>query len=511
MKKTIICAALLALATGRLAGEVALPDIIADGMVLQRGTPVKIWGTSAVGEKVCVSIAGASVETAAGTNGAWMVELPAMESGGPHEITVKGENTIVVKDVLVGEVWLCSGQSNMSHQLKHFAQFPGINEDLEAADNPRLRFYCKQNKQIWVKSSREVALATSGVGYYLGRFLEKELDAPVGIIVAAQGGTNIEGWLPRDVVEASDWGRDMIEARDSEEYKQAKIALDKERKDWEYKRGMWQMSTAVGFEDSGPYPEPPVAPQIIARNSYGIGGLYDGILKPVAPYTIRGFAWYQGEANVGDTNYKNKQNLLVKTWRDVWGQGDLPFFCVQITAGGYKKDFTVLPEFWEQQFESAREIGSGGIVCTIDIGEPTFNIHPPNKPEVGRRLSLIALAKAYGRDDVVWSGPTYKGIKVEGGSMRIQFEHADDGLETSDGNPPAWFEVAGADGKFTPAQAAIDGSEVVVRADAVKKPVAARYSWSQAPGYTAGVAGPTGPVPNLINKAGLPAYPFRTK
>lgn len=509
MKNKLMMAIFLAAAVPAFAA-VKLPDVISSGMVLQRSVPVKIWGAADPGEKVTVQIAGAKAEAVADTNGSWMVSLPSMEAGGPHEMTVSASNTIKLADILVGEVWLCSGQSNMSHPTRNFDLFSGVKDDVAAADFPKLRFFPNGNQKTWAACTPESANNVSAVGFYFGRELVQALDGvPVGIVVSAQIGSHIERWLPLDTIETTDWGKDIVAAKDSEEMKLARAAHREKHGEWRTLKQMWEMSTAVGMEDAGTVPPLPKAPEILRKDRM-LSDLFEGMLKPVIPYTVRGFLWYQGEANVGDADYAEKQALLISTWRKLWGQGDLPFYFVQIAPCGYKADKGVLPEFWEQQARAARAVPNSELAATIDIGEPTFNIHPPNKREVGRRLSLIALAKTYGKSDIVWSGPTFKAMEVQGDSVRVKFDNIGSGLAIAGDGPLAWFEVAGADGKFASAEAVIDGDAVVVKSGAVKAPVAVRYAWTQTPGYTAGVAGPTGPLANLINKEGLPAYPFRS-
>ncbi|NLE41308.1 MAG: sialate O-acetylesterase [Lentisphaerae bacterium] len=511
MKKHLTWLALLPALALTAHAEVTLPDVFASGMVLQRETPVAVWGSAAPGETVRVAIADASAEAVAGTNGAWRVDLPAMPAGGPHTMTVAGKNTVQLKDVLVGEVWLCSGQSNMSHPIKFYDIHPGVKEDIAAADFPTLRLYCKQTGHRWAPCSPATLPDFSAVPFYFGRELLRELDVPVGLVVCAQIGSAIEQWIPMDEIEKSDWGRKMIEVQASEAFKAAQLELRRENEAWTKKRQMWEMSVAVGMEDSGQVPLRKPVPALIARNQRQLGNLFSSSLAPVIPYSVRGFAWYQGEANVGDADYAEKLELMVATWRRLWGQGAIPFHSVQIAPCGYKADFFVLPDFWEQQMRAAKAMGVSWVVPSIDIGEPTFNIHPPNKREFGRRLARSALANTYGRKDVAWSGPVFKSAAREGSALRLQFHHADGGLAASDGQPLAWFEVAGKDGKFASASAMIEGDAVVVSgAPAIAEPVAVRYAWRQTPGYTAGVFGPTGPVPNLVNSAGLPAYPFQT-
>ena len=509
--KRMVTLAVMAATAATAHAEVKLPDVFASGMVLQREMPVAVWGSANPAEKVRVTIAVASAEAVAGTNGAWRVNLPAMPAGGPHTMIVAGENTVELKDVLVGEVWLCSGQSNMSHPIKIYDFFPGVKEDMASADFPKLRLYNKQTGHRWAPCSPTTLPDSSAVPFYFGRELLKELDVPVGIIVCAQIGSSIERWIPMAEIEMTDWGRKMVEVQASDEFKAAQAELRRDSDEWTKKRQMWEMSVAVGMEDSGQVPLRKPVPTLVARYQRQFSDLFNGSLAPVIPYTVRGFAWYQGEANVGDTDYAEKLQLMVSTWRSRWGQGAIPFHSVQIAPCGFKADFFILPDFWEQQMRAAKAMGASWVVPSIDIGEPTFNIHPPNKREFGRRLALSALANSYGRKDVVGSGPVFKSVKQEGRALRIQFDHVGGGLASSDDKPLAWFEVAGKDGKFAPASATIEGDAVVVSGGAVAEPAAVRYAWRQTPGYTAGVFGPTGPVPNLVNKAGLPAYPFQAQ
>lgn len=492
--------------------EVKLPDVFASGMVLQRETPVAVWGMADPGEKVSVAIAGATTEAVAGTHGAWRVNLPAMPAGGPFTLMVKGANTLELNDVLVGEVWLCSGQSNMSHPIKVYEFFPGVKEDIAAADFPKLRLYNKQTGNRWSPCTPGSLANFSAIPFYFGRKLLQELDVPVGIVVCAQIGSSIERWIPMEEIKKSDWGRKMIEIQASDAFKSARTKFRRDNDEWLKKRQMWEMSVAVGMEDSAQVPLRKPVPTLVAQYERQLGDLFSSSINPVVPYTVRGMAWYQGEANVGDTDYDEKLKLMVSTWRSRWGQGALPFLSVQIAPCGYKADFSILPEFWEQQERAAKEMGESWVVPSIDIGEPTFNIHPPNKREFGRRLALSALVNAYGREDIVGAGPVFKSVTREDGKFRIEFDHVGSGLAASDGKPLAWFEVAGKDGKFMSAVAAIEGDTVVVSGESsLADLVAVRYAWYQAAGYTAGVFGPTGPVPNLINKEGLPAYPFRTE
>ncbi len=431
--------------------DVKLPKVLGDHMVLQRGRPVRVWGWADPGEKVTVSLGAHKAAATAGEDGAWAVTLPAMKAGGPHEMTVAGNNTLVLRDILIGEVWVCSGQSNMEWRL---VASRGGYEAIRTADYPRIRLFhlprlfsdepVADVKTSWRVCSPKTVSWFSGVGYFFGRELHKELDVPVGLMMSAVGGTRIEPWTP-----------------------------------------------AVGVKS---------VPELAGKDKPVDGKLYNGMIHPLVPMAIRGVIWYQGEGNLDDGwIYYHRMRALINGWRTAWGQGDFPFYYVQLAPlnwGPSARPGTALPKIWEAQTAALR-VPNTGMVVTNDIGN-TGRAHPRNKQDVGKRLALWALAKTYGKKDVIYSGPLYKAMKVEGSAIRITFRHAHGGLASRDGKALTWFTIAGADKRFVPAKAEIDGKSVVVSSDAVKEPVAVRFGWHQ-------IA-----EPNLMNKAGLPASTFRT-
>ncbi len=505
----LVCCSLLA-GFPAVRAEVKLPDVLRSGMVMQRDEPVALWGTADPAEAVQVKLGAATVKTVADAKGSWQVRLPAMAAGGPHELSVTGKNTVTLTDILFGEVWLCAGQSNMSFPLKPFDFYDGVREDMAKADFPLLRLY-NPAEPGWKTCTPQAVGKFSATPFYFGRYLHQELKVPVGLVVCAQISTPIETWISPDEIKASVWGRKMIEDRDSQALADAKDEYRKKMDEWKPRKQAWDMAVAFGLEDPGPLPQKVVAPAIISESERSFGGCFESLVEPVIPLAIRGFIWYQGEANLRDCNYLDKMKTLVTSWRRRWNQDKmLPFYFVQIAPYSPFIDRTTLPRFWDVQAVAAREIPDSAVVCTIDIGDPPINIHPPNKRELGRRLGLVALARTYGRSDVVWSGPVFRGMKIEKNKARIRFDRVGGGLVSRDGKPLAWFQVSGDDKKFVEAKAEIEGDSVVVWSDGVQKPVAVRYAWHQTPGYTLGTIGPTGPVPNLVNKEGLPAFPFRT-
>ena len=498
---------LLPLLPGTCMADVAMPPVFHDGMVIQCDQPVAVWGTASAGEKVKVTLAGKMAEASAGQDGRWLAKLPAPPAGGPHQMTVAGNNTISFSDVLSGEVWIFAGQSNVRFPTKALI-FHGVQEDLAGANLPQLRFYTHDPKMQWVACTPETAGDFGGSAFYFGRELQRQLGVPVGIIMAAQNGAYIERFIPKSDVEQTDWGRKIIQTKQTPEFIQAREQFQAQRAKRKRAKDLYDMGEIFSVGDPGQYPPQVVAPEIVAANDRDFGDLFTTIITPIMPYTVRGFAWYQGEANVFDRDYAKKMQTLVASWRTNWGK-DLPMYFMQIAPFSYSKDHTALPLFWETQYAAARNIPGTAIACSVDLGEPPVNIHPPNKREVGRRLALLAMARTYGKN-VADSGPVYKQMKIESGKVEIEFDHVGGGLAASDGRPLAWFRVAGQDKKFVDAQAQIDGDRVVVSSPNVAAPVAVRYAWDDMPGYSGGVEGPTGPLPNLANKDGLPAFPFRT-
>lgn len=463
---TFLCAAVIAVAASAAQAAVKLPSIIGDNMVLQRDQAVPIWGWDEPGTEVTVTLGDATAKAKANDDGKWMVELPAMKAGGPHTMTVAGTDSVKVTDILVGEVWLCSGQSNMEWTVSRSLN---PEEERQAANYPKIRHIkiphvpaAEPQQDVassgWQVCSPDTVSSFTAVGYYFGRKLHKELDCPIGLIGSNWGGTRIEPWTPPV-------GFQKVPA-----LKSIADKLDE-------------------------FPAKAANGNIVHQSPLA---LYNGMISPLVPYAIRGAIWYQGESNNGEGMlYHEKMKALIAGWRALWNDEDMPFYFVQLAPFRYgNRDPHALPGIWEAQ-SATLSVPHTGMAVTTDIGN-TRDIHPKNKQEVGRRLALWALAKNYGHDDLVYSGPLYKSHKVEGDKIRISFDHVGDGLAARDGKPLTHFQIAGPDNDFVDAKATIDGDTVVVSADSVDQPTAVRFGWDQEA------------EPNLSNKNGLPASPFRT-
>ncbi len=447
--------------------EVKLPSVIGEDMVLQQGRPVPIWGWAEPGEEVTVAIAGQSLSTKAGDDGRWRVTLAKLAVGDPLEMTVTGSSgtTLTLKNILVGEVWIASGQSNMQMSV---AGSNNAAEEIAAANHPNIRLFtvprvtaeepqtnCGGN---WSGCSPKTVPNFSAVAYYFGRHLHKELGVPIGLINTSWGGTPSESWASRA----------SLEAKPS-----LKPLLDR-----------WDQS-AANDENQRKSPHRPA-------------NLYNAMIAPLIPYAMRGAIWYQGESNVGRAyQYRTIFPTMIANWRAEWGQGEFPFGLVQLAPFRYGgQDPANCAELWEAQLLTVKHAPNIGMAVTTDIGN-IRDIHPKNKQDVGLRLGLWALATNYGKD-LVYSGPIYNWMTIEGDQIRLTFDHVGSGLTSRDGQPLSHFTIAGADEKFHPATAEIDGNTIVVRSDQVSNPVAVRFAWTD----TA--------LPNLMNKEGLPASPFRT-
>ncbi len=427
--RILTCCALLASWSALAAAAVKLPAVIGDNMVLQRGRPVPIWGWAGKGEEVTVAVAGQSLTTKADDQGRWKVVLDKLDVGEPLEMTVQGSSgsTLTLKNILVGEVWVCSGQSNMEFPLN---AGKNAKEEAAAAQYPKIRlFTVKKNNtpqpQIdcsgnWTECSPATVGGFSAVAYFFGRDVFQQLGVPVGLIHTSWGGTPAQLWTSRPVLEAN--------------------------------------AALKGLVPGG-------------------SGLYNGMIAPLIPYAIRGAIWYQGESNIGGAyQYRTLFPAMIANWRTDWGQGDFPFGFVQIAPFFYGgQDPALCAELREAQLLTLAASPNTGMAVTMDIGD-LKDIHPKNKQDVGKRLALWALAKVYGQK-LVYSGPIYKSMAIEGRKIRLQFDHVGGGLISSDGKPLVDFTIAGADQKFVPATAEIDGDSIVVHSDQIAEPVAVRYAW----------------------------------
>lgn len=494
----------LSLSNDRAIADVALPAIFADNMVLQRDQPVPVWGTADAEEKVTVSFAGQTKSTAADANGKWKVTLDALKaSAEPASLKITGNNAIALNNVLVGEVWIGSGQSNMQWAVR---QGKDPEKEAAAANFPNIRLFeiprthsARPQDDVnakWDVCTPERIPGFSAVLYFFGRELHKELDVPIGLIQSAWGGTRVEPWTPLNgfaQVPALENIYNEASARipGTTQYAEVTDAYVTKLANWLPKaRKQLKENAAIDA-----VPEPPNA--LPAKHQTPIA-LYNSMIHPIIPFAMKGALWYQGESNNGEGMlYYEKKKALIGGWRELWNQGDFPFYFVQIAPYTYGKGReTALPELWEAQ-TACLDIPNTGMAIINDIGN-IKDIHPKNKQEVGRRLSLLALANDYGKDVGVISGPLYRDHQVEGGKISIRFAYAADGLKARDNKELTHFEIAGADGKFVPAKAVAAGTSVIVSSDEVAEPVHVRFAWDQ-------IA-----EPNLVNSAGLPASAFRT-
>ncbi|OGV53071.1 MAG: hypothetical protein A2X45_11485 [Lentisphaerae bacterium GWF2_50_93] len=500
----------------------SMPKIFGDNMVLQRDIPVPVWGTAIKGEEIKVSFNGQVKVAVAGQDGKWMVKLDAMEANTKgEELVVNASNTITFKNVVVGEVWLCSGQSNMTFPLSD--SLTG-NEVIKNSDEDNIRIFNVKTllstvaaddvtpANTWAKASPNTIRSFSAVGYFFAKRLQKELNVTVGLIGSNWGGTRIEPWTPpagfRNIPELkaiSDKVDGWLPSTPQGKLNYSK-AFDNIEK--------WLPEARSAFAVGNRIPEMPSLPGPLANNSSEPTAIYNGMIHGLIPYAIRGAIWYQGEANVNDgVSYLYKMQALIHGWRSVWSQGDFPFYFVQIANYGPCQENPNAYPGWANLREGQRralEIENTGMAVVIDIGNPK-DIHPKNKIDVGERLALWALAKTYRKSDIVFSGPIYKTHKIEGNKVIISFDNVGKGLmvglkkdidptlEVKDGKLGR-FSISDKNKKWFWADASIVGDTVVVSSDKVTEPMNVRYAYQDSPDGA-----------NLYNKNGLPASPFTTE
>jgi len=475
--------------------EIKLPAIIADNMVLQQNTTIKLWGWASAGEKISISASWnkSPVTATAGKEGKWMVSMKTTKAGGPYSIRFTASNTIDVNNVLLGEVWLASGQSNMEFFMaKTSGGYTGVldyQEEIKAADYPLIRMIDVPNKVAdepqndftgkWKICSPQTADTFSAVAYYYARAIHKATGYPCGIINATWGGTPAESWTRKEILE-KDSGLNIILERYKKQCGDYPAAFDK----YKIELDKWKADTSKSKPAA---PREPMGP----RHSNSPCKLYNGMIAPLLPYAIKGVIWYQGEGNAGRAaQYRVLFPAMINNWREDFNNKKMPFYFVQISPHRSQN-----PEIRDAQLYTLRTVAYTGMVVTTDNGD-SLDIHPRNKKLVGERLALWPLKYDYGKKDIVASGPLYKSMKVEGNKIRIAFDNAD-GLVAKDGDLKE-FTIAGEDANFVDARAAIEGNTIVVWSDAVTKPSAVRFAWKNVP------------FPNLYNKADLPASPFRT-
>jgi len=466
-------------------GDVRLPKIFSSHMVLQREIPLPVWGWAGPNESVTVEIADQKVTATADKDGKWQVRLSPLNAGGPYTMTVTGKNKLVFDDILGGDVWFCSGQSNMTVLVREANDGP---KEIAGANDPKIRLFQatyvmahlanQPNSDLsdgfsWYECTPKTVGDFSAIAYFFGRELRKAVDVPIGMIHVSWGATCIDTWCPREVLLQDATGRNSL-------------------KDWD---AAW---AAYRMDKTKKNPSQANNSNEFVTVSNQPAGLFNGAVHPIIPYGIKGVLWYQGEGNTPEPKrYLKLFPAMIRAWRKAWGQGDFPFLYVQL-ANYEKRSPEPSESDWAEFRETqmlAQKTAKTAMITAVDIGDEV-TIHPPNKQEVGRRLALAAQAVAYGKK-VVYRGPVYQSMKIEKGKIRLRFKEVHGGLVVK-GPELKGFAIAGDDKKFVWAKAKIDGNDVVVWSDAVAKPVAARYAWAKNPECT------------LYNTEGLPAFPFRT-
>ncbi|WP_162053404.1 sialate O-acetylesterase [Pontibacter pamirensis] len=494
---------LLLFFSNRLAANIKLPALLSDNMVLQQNTGVTLWGWADPGEAVEVtgSWNNQAVKTNADATGNWQVKLYTPKAGGPYTILFKGNNVIQLNNVLAGEVWICSGQSNM-----HFPVAPIENsgwatgvvnyqEEIAKAGYPQIRMFTVAREVAdepqqdvegnWQVASPATVGDFSAVAYFFAREIYEKTGLPIGLINTSWGGTPAEGWTQKEVLESDADLIPILERYtvDVEKYPEAIEVYREELENWkkesEEAKDRGEKPAAAPREPMGP------------KHHKSPYKLYNAMVAPLLPYTIKGAIWYQGESNAERAyQYRKLFPAMIANWRQGW-KSDFPFYFVQIAPHRSQR-----PEIREAQLLTMQTVPNTGMAVITDAGD-SLDIHPQNKQVVGKRLALWALAKNYGQKNIVYSGPVYKSMQVAKNKIKLSFDHVAGGLVAKDGDLTE-FTIAGADQQFVPAQAKIEGNKVVVWSNEVKNPVAVRFAWERIP------------EPNLYNKAGLPATPFRT-
>lgn len=462
--------------------EVRFAGVFGDHMVLQQQTDAQVWGYAEPGETVTLKYSWVSgpMKAKANEKGIWrsVVETPKAD-GNTHQMEAKSKSgKALVTDILMGEVWICSGQSNMQWKMRGFG-VDHFKEAVQKANKPKIRLCTFPQvlalepqddiKCQWQTCSSRSVMAFSAVAYFFGSKLHEELGVPIGLVSTNWGGSSAQAWVQEEVLrkDFSEFDK-VLDGYSVLKESQGKVAFERVKKN---------------------------APKGLNMTSPSV--LFNGMIRPLVPMAIRGVIWYQGESNVKEPEqYRTLFPTLIRDWREEWGQGEFPFYYVQIAPFHYKSEKKPVALLREAQMMALAEPNTG-MVVTMDVGDET-NIHPKNKQPVGERLALLALAKDYGQKDLVYSGPLYSEKKIKGSEIWLKFDHLGGGLQSRDGESLSHFTIAGKNQKFSPAEAKISGDYVVVTSKAVKSPVAVRFGWGNAD------------APNLMNKEGLPASSFRT-
>ncbi len=511
-KQLCLFVLLALLAPVTCSAELALHPLFSDHGVLQQDQPVPVWGTADPDAEVVVTFGNRRQAVAAGKDGNWMVKLDALDaSAKPVDlVVVAGDHSVTISDLLVGEVWVCSGQSNMAATTRGTTDFERCQADIAAGVLENLRLFkvpvagadqrATTVNAKWTTVDDTTAGNFSAVGFYFGRALLRDKQVPVGLIQAANGGTNAYSWINSDTVD-----NDPIAETVRSYWKQALAVAPQRLASFEKNKAAWrqraQAAKAAGKKFSERAPREPMHAGHVKRPA----GHYNAMIAPLQPYAIRGAIWYQGEANSRPPfcdKYRDLMLALVEDWRADWAAAsggqrrDFPFYLVQLPnyAKGHPQGWPVIRE---QMLRFWLDGKNTGMVTTIDVGDPN-DIHPKNKMPVGQRLARFARANTYG-EDIVCSGPIYDSMTIDRDKVVLTFKHIGGGLESKDGAALRHFQIADAQGNFVPATAVIRGEKVIVSSPEVRQPCAVRYAWTNNPEN-----------PNFVNQEGLLASPFRT-
>jgi sialate O-acetylesterase len=488
MMRRSISFVLLLVSASLARADVNLPSVLAEGMVVQRGVPAHLWGTADVDEVVTAEFRGEKKTTKPDALGRWHLYMSSGSAGGPFALTISGKNTIRFQDVLVGDVWLASGQSNMEWPT---SRIQDAESELGNAEWPQVRLLQIEKRSAefpqsdvatkgWQRCTRNVVAKFSAIGFLFAREIHQREKVPIGVIDSTWGGTSIESWTSLEGTGADAALMPIVYARGKRMAQEAEWQLRRKVADAAKKKGL----------------APPEVPWRPDPPMWSLGQLYNAMIAPVTAFPIRGVIWYQGEANTRREGapelYGRQLVTMISDWRQHWGIGDFPFYYVQLA--NFRSDATEdWPEVREGQ-RSALRIRNTGLAVTIDIGNPD-DVHPLNKQDVARRLALWARAQTYG-ESVEYSGPLFRNLAREGPALRLSFDHVGSGL-VAKGASLIGFEIAGADGQYHSAAARIERDTIVVDSKKVAQPTSVRYGWANAPGL------------NLFNQEGLPASPFQ--
>ena len=502
----LICFAAVMVCITAVRADVRLPEIFDNNMVLQRDMPVPIWGWADPSEGIAVTFGTQNARTTADAHGKWSVQLPPLKASAESaELTVQGKNVIKLTNVLVGDVWLCSGQSNMQWSMTQ-SDKAEYEEVLKTVNNPNIRLFHVNRvfspdpldklpvTSSWRPSSAEAIPNFSAVALHFGRKLQAELNVPIGLINSSWGGTRIEPWTPPVGFQSVPALRNIaneLDARDpqSETYKKLVEKSLQDIRTW-----LDESSKSTGRISPPPFPN-----QLIPyANQQQPAVLYNSMIHPIVPFALKGAIWYQGEANVSEGMlYAEKMKALIQGWRKVFNNDDLGFYYVQLAPYIYGADREQrLPEFWEAQSSVEKALPKTGQAVINDLVDDIRDIHPVRKKLVGERLALLALNRTYGKSEIVCASPEFDKMSVEGNTLTVSFKNAKS-LEARDGKSPDWFEIAGTNGVYRKAGAVIDGVTIKLTSSDVARPIVVRYAWDQSA------------QPNIQNEAGLPLGAFR--